>query len=428
MALVEVVVEVTRDPKGSAYVLGVPRPEELDELQPLPRGAPRAVAKRVAHQTSASRAVMHGSRPKRNGAGTSSETPAVSRDVRALALLAVGLLLCGCGSGSSASHDGRRLALEGLSLRVPAGWSTYARDFGAWSPEPMLWVANVTLPTEPSKDHPIPPYQVLSRLPPDGIVLRVSALRAEVSAEEECPSAFWLTAADVEGSQYEGKPAPHVGFGEVYSHSQGLCVAAQAWFGVDEPKEAMREQVNRVLDSVEVQPEPPPGSAPGWRTHRDEQARIELRYPPGWQVADGRLTPNLVEPVERMSVGTYELRPGGGRCPQAPVRALEDLGPTDALISLFEFSRFAPGILPARARHLRPYDGTLPETAGCLRKPFPEGFLYRVQGFTDHGRGFHLSVAIGDSATDATRHQVSEILDSLRIAEPLRHDTATRSE
>jgi hypothetical protein len=345
--------------------------------------------------------------------------------VRALALLALALLLCGCGSGSSkriASDDGERLALESLSLRVPAGWSRYARDFGAWSPEPMLWVANVPLATKPSKDHPheLPQYQVLYHLPPHGIVLTVEAFRAEASAEEECPSVrLRLTAADVAGSDYEGKPAPNVASGSVYSHSQDLCLFAQAWFGVNDPNEAMRQQVNRVLDSVQVLPEPPPGSGSTWRTHRDEKAHIELRYPPGWQVADGPLTPNLVDPVERMSVGTYELRSGGERCGQAPVSALEDLGPRDALISLYEFSRFAPGSLPGRPLHLRPYEGSLPETAGCLRKTLPEGSLYRVQGFADQGRGFYVYVVMGGSATAMTRHQVSEILDSLRVGEPL---------
>jgi len=185
--------------------------------------------------------------------------------MRALALLALGLLLCGYGPGSSdqmAADDGQRLALKGLSLGMPAGWSSYAIDFGASAPEPMLWVANVTLPSESSKDHPheLPPYQVLYRLPADGIVLQVEALpavealQAGASAEEECPSVrLRLTAADIHGSDYEGKPAPHVASGSVYSHSQGLCLFAQAWFGVNDPDEAMREQVNRVLDSVELQ-------------------------------------------------------------------------------------------------------------------------------------------------------------------------------
>jgi hypothetical protein len=127
----------------------------------------------------------------------------------------------------------------------------------------MLWVANVTLPTKPSKDDPneLPPYQVLSRLPRDGIVLVVEAVRAEASAEEECPSAqLRLRAADVEGSGYEGTPAPNVASGSVYSHSQGLCLVAQAWFGVNDPSEAMREEVNRVLDSVELRREPPSAS------------------------------------------------------------------------------------------------------------------------------------------------------------------------
>ena len=179
--------------------------------------------------------------------------------MRALTLLfAVGLLLSGCGSVSSAriaADDGQRLTLEGLSLQVPTGWSSYAVDFGASSPEPMLWVANVTLPMKPSKERPddLPPYQVLSRLPSDGIVLEVGAIRADATAEEECPRPrLRLAAADVVGSDYEGQPAPNVSSGSVSAHREDLCLGAQAWFGVNEPNEAMLEQVNRVLDSVEL--------------------------------------------------------------------------------------------------------------------------------------------------------------------------------
>jgi hypothetical protein len=183
--------------------------------------------------------------------------------VRGLACLGISVALCGCGATASdrtAADADERLALEGLSLRVPSGWSSYAVDSGAESSEPMLWVANVTLPTKPSKGHPneLPPYHVLSRLPPDGIVLVVEAVPAKAPAEEECPSAeLRLTADDVDGSDYEGQPATNVASGSVYSHSQGLCLFAQAWFGVNDPDEAMREEVNRLLDSVELQPELP---------------------------------------------------------------------------------------------------------------------------------------------------------------------------
>src|SRR5207247_2009498 len=56
--LVEVVVQVARDTQR-LVLLARPASEELYELQSLRRGAPRAVAKRVAHRTSASRAVVH---------------------------------------------------------------------------------------------------------------------------------------------------------------------------------------------------------------------------------------------------------------------------------------------------------------------------------------------------------------------------------
>jgi hypothetical protein len=181
----------------------------------------------------------------------------------ALAFLLLGAMLCACGAGASGQHgggDGERLSFEGLSLLVPPGWSHYEVDFGPSLPEPMLWVANVTLPTKPSSEAPneLPPYQVLSRLSANGIVLLVDAVHAESAAEEECPrSQLRLTAADVNESGYEGQPAPTVATGSVYTHRHGLCLFAQAWFGVNEPGQEMRDQVNRVLGSVEFAPVPP---------------------------------------------------------------------------------------------------------------------------------------------------------------------------
>src|SRR5205823_1181876 len=58
VAPLEVVVQVPGHAESPAR-LAAPGAGELDELEPLRRCAPRAVAKRVAHRTSASRAVVH---------------------------------------------------------------------------------------------------------------------------------------------------------------------------------------------------------------------------------------------------------------------------------------------------------------------------------------------------------------------------------
>lgn len=59
-----------------------------------------------------------------------------------------------------------------------------------------------------------------------------------------------------------------------------------------------------------------------------------LAAPPGWQVAEERLTPNLNSPVELVTAGTGPMPIGGGDCAQIPEAALEALGPDDALVSI----------------------------------------------------------------------------------------------
>jgi hypothetical protein len=88
----------------------------------------------------------------------------------------------------------------------------------------------------------------------------------------------------------------------------------------------------------------PPGQASdeptqeSWIVHCDPERGFSVRYPKEWYLADERLTPNLGDPREILSVGTYRLRVGGERCAHFPVYALEDLGSDDAFISVFERS------------------------------------------------------------------------------------------
>ena len=61
---------------------------------------------------------------------------------------------------------------------------------------------------------------------------------------------------------------------------------------------------------------------------------VIVTYPSGWALAPETLTPTLTDPSEVFALGTYPLRPGGSGCAQFPTNAIEDLGPTDALVWL----------------------------------------------------------------------------------------------
>lgn len=331
--------------------------------------------------------------------------------VRVLVLLTLVVTLCACGVRSPADEapDGSTVALEGLSLRLPMGWDSYSDDIGPWLPEPAIWAANIRLPDRASGIMAAP-YEALPDLPPRAIVLMVAA----TIEPEPCPSAplLQLRRRDVMTGGYEGQPAPHVSSGSTSAGSHGRCLFAQAWFGANEPSDAIIAEVNRVLDSVEVEPLPPPGSNAEWRSHLDEEAGVSLRYPPEWRIAKAALMPLLVEPRELVSLGTAPLQSGDQHCPQVPANALDHLGPKDAFVSLLEFG--SKGEAPLRPRHLMPYQGH-PVGMDCLQRSLPHGFLYRMQIFEDHGRLFQVYVAIGESASDLTRRQTTEILDSITV-------------
>jgi hypothetical protein len=313
---------------------------------------------------------------------------------------------CGARHPAGKAADGYTVALEGLSLRLPAGWDSHADDIGLWLPEPEIWAANVPLP-ERASGIMLAPYEVLPELPPGGIVFEVFA------EAESCPSKPSLRLEPVDilpaDTGYEGQPAPHVASGSTSVGRGGRCLAVQAWFGVNRPDEAMRSEVNRVLASVELEPEHVPGSDLGWTTYRSEDARLTLRYPVGWKVADARLLPLLVEPRELVTLSTSPLRPADERCPQKPEAAVEALGPKEALITLLEYRSEAHA--PPRPKRLLPYEGARPPT--CKRLQLPRGFLFRAQSFEDRGRVFHLYVAVGESASDQTRRELTEILNTL---------------
>ena len=323
--------------------------------------------------------------------------------MRAVALVALALTLSACGARDRAEQaESTTVAREGLSLRLPMDWDSYADDIGPWMPEPEIWAANIPLP-DGSSGMLVGPYEVLDGLPPHGIVLMVGA------AAESCPSQPLLKVDVVLTGGYEGQPAPNVATGTAGTGRDGRCLYAQAWFGVNEPDESMRSEVNRVLASVELEPEHVPGSDPEWETYRDEKARLTLRYPPDWSVRSAPIMPLLLEPRELITLSTSAIPPADESCRQTPEAAVEALGPKDALISLLEYESDADA--RPRPQRMLPYHGDRPAT--CRRLQLPHGLLFRAQRFEDRGRVFHLYLAVGESASDRTRRQVTEILNGM---------------
>jgi hypothetical protein len=153
----------------------------------------------------------------------------------------------------------------------------------------------------------------------------------------------------------------------------------------------------------------------GLVSYRDDSRGFSVAYPSTWHRATESLTPTLVDPVEILSVGTYELRLGGEQCAQFPDRALDELGPEDALVSIQEEPSLGrPGWWSVRPTHFGPDEGRGDdESPGCLSRP--KEFFHRWIQFQDRGRGFYAYVAMGNNASAETRKEAWAILDSLEF-------------
>lgn len=311
----------------------------------------------------------------------------------------------------------RRIELDGLSIELPDGWDGFAKDLGVYEPTPALYAANVAWPDRGANLDDPSTREGFERLPADGIVIAAAAGRHGDEAGRTLEPPIRLSDGYFHADSYEGQPAPHVSIQLISGWIGERFVSIQVNFGRNDPSDAMRAEANAVLASLALGPEPPRARGPGWREHRDERDGVTVRYPSGWRIAGEPLTPFLGEPVEILHLGTFDLRPGGSRCTHVPERALEDLGPTDAMISLYERREDSPQDFPARRRHILPYSGSEPESIACLERPEEKGFLYRLQELGDHGRRFHLYVAVGGNASLETRRETAEILDSFRFDE-----------
>jgi hypothetical protein len=158
----------------------------------------------------------------------------------------------------------------------------------------------------------------------------------------------------------------------------------------------------------------PAASDDGRTTYTDPEERYSVTYPSDWDRATESLTPHVEDPEEILSVASFELRAGGEGCTFG--HALEDLGPADAFVSVSE----SAGDLTSRYMITRPtqfaYDqGYQPTFSECLDTDpvFEDRFI----PFRDGDRFFYAYVAVGEAASDETRAEALETLNSLAFGD-----------
>lgn len=167
--------------------------------------------------------------------------------------LSIGILIALSGSVASGSAETEpnaqmRVVLQEFSVTFPVAWSDSVAEADFGLPDSSIWASNIAALQSPSDTSP--PEELLRGLPAHGIVVLV-----EASIEPEACASTWslhLAASDILASSYEGQPAPRVSSGSTYAIRGGRCLFSQAWFGVNDPSEAMVARVNRILASVEV--------------------------------------------------------------------------------------------------------------------------------------------------------------------------------
>jgi hypothetical protein len=148
---------------------------------------------------------------------------------------------------------------------------------------------------------------------------------------------------------------------------------------------------------------------------------VTYRVPAGWHVAARSLTPHLTNPHELFTAGTGRLvsRPGG--CAHMPSAALKAMRPDDVLVTVQEQFGSPREFPPRPSRFVLPA-ASLNDATECAG-PGPV-FDASWFGFRDRGRGFHVLVAVGRSASDTRVREALSILDSIRLVarRPVRMD------
>ena len=171
--------------------------------------------------------------------------------------------------------------------------------------------------------------------------------------------------------------------------------------------------------SQALPPEPPTSTeTTEWTAFALPDARLTVSRPPDWLRAPEPLMPGLVDPLELVALSTFDARRGGENCAHMPENAIEDMGPTDALVlvqeRLGDLEGGLPSDYPPRPSRFGPSGGYPSEAVDCLDRR--KEFFDRYIPFSDAGRRFYAYVAFGLETPSAVRTEAWAILDRLEIA------------
>jgi hypothetical protein len=154
-------------------------------------------------------------------------------------------------------------------------------------------------------------------------------------------------------------------------------------------------------------------------TYSDPEWLYTVSYPEEWDRFEGTMTSlGQRRNWEMLSLGSFELNSGDYKCAQIPERALRELSPTDAFVTIQEPEGVAESdLFPPRPESfsldLSTRTDNVYEIFDCLQPT--QDFGFEMIPFSDGGRKFYAYVAVGLQAAPERINQVLQVLDSLEI-------------
>ena len=153
-----------------------------------------------------------------------------------------------------------------------------------------------------------------------------------------------------------------------------------------------------------------------WTTVRNDQFGLSMTVPPGWPSTSASLTPNLTDPREVLSAGTFEVAPQGS-CILPPT--VQSMAPTDVFVTVYLWQYW-----PAGSRRGRTTSAPSSGTARSCASPCPTASRAMIN-FSDHGRELSALVVLGNQATPQQQADAFKVLDSLVVSPAAAPDTTT---
>jgi hypothetical protein len=158
-------------------------------------------------------------------------------------------------------------------------------------------------------------------------------------------------------------------------------------------------------------------SVPSRGDHESRGAGVRVTLPSGWRVAREAVSPKLFDPREILSVGTFPLRYRPSDCEAFAGGAQQDLGPSDAFLTIQEGGAPIESIT-SRPKRFRATDMARARAIDC---PGTDARMYRLR-FRDAGRSFLVYLGLGSSTPHVARTQALDILNSLRFDPSVKPD------